>query len=428
MREGGEKLEVRTIFDRLFGRYKAEVQQANEHTRMRIMSGFTPVFTKAPDDLYHSDVVRSAVHAIASSAAKLTAKHIVRTETGINSTNSSENWLLSHRPNEHMNAYDFLYKMVTQRELQNNAFALIIRDETGKPIAFYPIDFSMVEFMETQNDEVFVHFSLASGKKLIVPYSDVIHLRKHFNKDDMFGESNARTLLPTTELIHTSNEGIINAVKTSAYLRGLIKFTQSMLKPEDLKAQRDAFVKDYMSMENNGGIAALDSKAEYQELKTNPMMVDSKQMELIESKVYKYFNINASIVQSDYTEDQWNAFYESVLEPIAIQLSLEFTAKLFTKNSLTRGHEIIFEANRLQYASATTKISLVRDLMPLGLFTLNEAREIFNLSPVEDGDKRIQTLNVVDASQANNYQGVSKAGKGGETDDETKTAADDGDA
>ncbi|EPE61260.1 phage portal domain protein [Exiguobacterium sp. S17] len=70
----------------------------------------------------------------------------------------------------------------------------------------------------------------------------------------------------------------------------------------------------------------------------------------------------------------------------------------------------------------------MRDLMPLGLFTLNEAREIFNLSPVEDGDKRIQTLNVVDASQANNYQGVSKAGKGGETDDETKTAADDGDA
>ncbi|MCV9899835.1 phage portal protein [Exiguobacterium sp. N5] len=421
-------MEKRTIFDRLFGRYKAEVQQANEQTRMRLMSGFTPVFTQAPDDLYHSDVVRSAVHAIASNAAKLTAKHIIRTEAGIKAANSNENWLLSHRPNEHMNAYDFIYKMVTQRELQNNAFALIVRDETGKPTSFYPIDFSMVEFMETQNDEVFVHFSLASGRKLVVPYSDVVHLRKHFNKDDMFGESNSRTLLPTTELIHTSNEGIINAVKTSAYLRGLIKFTQSMLKPEDLKAQRDAFVKDYMSMENNGGIAALDSKAEYQELKTNPMMVDSKQMEIIESKVYKYFNINASIVQSDYTEDQWNAFYESVLEPIAIQLSLEFTSKLFSKNSLTRGHEIIFEANRLQYASATTKISLVRDLMPLGLFTLNEAREIFNLSPVEDGDKRIQTLNVVDASQANNYQGVSKAGKGGETDDENKTAADDGDA
>ncbi|WP_214687111.1 phage portal protein [Exiguobacterium sp. s163] len=421
-------MEKRTIFDRFFGRYKSAVQRTNEQTRMQLMSGFTPVFTPAPDNLYHSDVVRSAVHAIASNAAKLTAKHIIRTDAGITSANSSENWLLSHRPNEMMNAYDFLYKMVTQRELQNNAFALIVRDATGKPTSFYPIDFSMVEFMETQDDEVFVHFSLASGKKLVVPYTDVIHLRKHFNKDDMFGESNARTLLPTTELIHTSNEGIINAVKSSAYLRGLIKFTQSMLKPEDIKAQRDAFVKDYMSMENNGGIAALDAKAEYQELKTNPMMVDSKQMEIIEAKVYKYFNINASIVQSDYTEDQWNAFYESVLEPIAIQLSLEFTAKLFSKNSLTRGHEIIFEANRLQYASATTKISLVRDLMPLGLFTLNEAREIFNLSPVEDGDKRIQTLNVVDASQANNYQGVPKAGKGGETDDETKTTADDGDA
>ena len=27
-----------------------------------------------------------------------------------------------------------------------------------------------------------------------------------------------------------------------------------------------------------------------------------------------------------------------------------------------------------------------------------------NLSPVEDGDKRLQTLNVVDAAKANEYQ------------------------
>ena len=184
-----------------------------------------------------------------------------------------------------------------------------------------------------------------------------------------------------------------------------------MLKPEDIMAQRDAFIRDYLDVSNDGGIAAIDAKAEYQELKADYKIVDDKQMGFTEEKIYKYYNVNKAIVQSDYTEEQWNAFYENVVEPIAIQLSLEFTNKLFSKTEQGFGNEIVFEANRLQYASATTKISLVRDLAPLGMFTINECREIFNLAPVEDGDKRIQTLNVVDAGKANEYQGVSKGGE-----------------
>ena len=42
--------------------------------------------------------------------------------------------------------------------------------------------------------------------------------------------------------------------------------------------------------------------------------------------------------------------------------------------------------------------------MPLGILTLNQAAEIFNLAPFEGGDTRVRTLNVVDASIANEYQ------------------------
>jgi hypothetical protein len=53
--------------------------------------------------------------------------------------------------------------------------------------------------------------------------------------------------------------------------------------------------------------------------------------------------------------------------------------------------------------------------MPMGVFTVNEIRDVFNLAPVEGGDKRIQTLNVVSADKADDYQGV-KDGKGDEAD------------
>ena len=85
------------------------------------------------------------------------------------------------------------------------------------------------------------------------------------------------------------------------------------------------------------------------------------------------------------SEDEWNAFYESVLEPIGIQMSLEFSSKLFTPTEKYFGNEVIFESNRLQYASNKTKIELVR--YANNIMTINELREVFNLTPIDNGDE-----------------------------------------
>ena len=116
----------------------------------------------------------------------------------------------------------------------------------------------------------------------------------------------------------------------------------------------------------------------------------------------KYFGVNEHIIQSNYTEDEWNAFYESVLEPIGLQMSLEFTNKIFTPTQKGFGNEIIFESNRLQYASNKTKIELLR--YANNIMTINELREVFNLAPREDGDTIMQDLNHIDSTIANDYQ------------------------
>jgi HK97 family phage portal protein len=403
-----------SIWDRIFG--KPSKQLANE-TQFKLMNGFTPVFSDFGEDPYSSDVVRSAIHVIASNAAKLKPKHIRRLNNKVNPVNGNIERLLSVRPNEFMSAYDFIYKVVTQRELYNNAFIYIKWDKTGQVEGFYPVDISNMSLVEA-NNILFVKFQFPDGRKFTAPYSDFIHLRKFYNRNDMFGESNSKALLPTLDLIHTTDEGISNAVKSSAFLRGLIKFTNAMLKPEDIKKQRDLFVQDYLDVSNNGGIAALDAKAEYQELKNDPKMIDDKQMATIEEKVHKYFNVNKKIIMSNYSEDEWNAFYENVLEPIALQLSLEFTSKLFTDRAQGHGNEIIFESNRIQYASNKTKVDVVTLLMDRGMMSQNQGLEVFNLPPIEGGDKFILSLNFIDAAKASEYQvGKEDPPKGGETDD-----------
>ena len=108
-------------------------------------------------------------------------------------------------------------------------------------------------------------------------------------------------------------------------------------------------------------------------------------------ELQKEFNTNEKIVQSSYTEDEWNAYYESEIEPLAMQLSSEYTRKIFTRRERGFGNKIIFAANNLQYASMRTKLGLL-SMVDRGAMTPNEWREVLNLPPVEDGDKVIRRL------------------------------------
>ena len=232
--------------------------------------------------------------------------------------------------------------------------------------AAWPINSVMAEFLEDDSKTIYVKFYFGDGGSVTLPYSEVIHLRRHYYSNDLLGEPNT-PINNTLSAIHTTNEGLAQAVKTSAHLRGILKY-QGVLKESDIKANRDRFVSEYMTMQNAGGIAALDAKAEYKELTTQPLMVNAAQMKELRDAVYRYFGVNEKIISGDYNEDQWNAFYESTIEPIAVQLSLEFTSKLFTSRERGHGNEIVFEANRLQYASVKTKLDL-REMVDRGAMT-----------------------------------------------------------
>lgn len=373
------------LFDKLFKK-----QTSRELEYMQFMNGYTPTFSKWSSKAYESDVVRSVMHCIASNGAKLKGKHIRHIDGKLANTNSKLNYILQYQWNPIMNAYSALYKVISELfdPNSNNALIYVETDEHGDIKGLYPLNFNSAEFLENKQGEIFIRYQFGNGKRVTVSYDDVAHLRMYYKDDDMFGSPSATSLKPTLNLINTTNEGIINAVKSSAYLRGILKYT-GILKREDITADRNRFVEEYLSTANNGGIGALDSKADFIKTDLQPKMVDDKQMKLIEEKIYKFFNINENIVMSKYTEEEWNAFYESVLEPIAIQLSLEFTNKFFTERELGFGNEIIFEANRLQYVSTKTKIQLIKETVPFGILTPNEAREILNLAPIEGGDQRI---------------------------------------
>ena len=387
------------IFQRIFGRAKSP---KSEMSRAEIIGGGNS-FSAWSGDAYSNDIYRGAVDAIARNAAKLKGSHVIKYHDNAHSEGDCRlNRILQIEPNPYMSAFDMLYKLVTNYFLYNNAFAYIQRDDRGQLAAVFPLNPVHAEFLSDTDGALYSRFAFAGGKEVILPYTDIIHLRRNFNGNDILGDPND-ALSPALQLAHMQNEGIIEGIKSGASLRGILRRTQ-LSSAEMMKEIQRNFVKDYLDISNNGGIAVIDNGSEYIPIDNKPYTIDEKQIQAVKTKIYNYLGVSEAIVNSSYTEDQWAAFYESTIEPLAVQLSLEFTRKLFNDRERAFGNSILFESGRIQFVSNATKVNLIREIMPMGLLTVNQALEILNLPSVEGGDRRIQSLNYVDADKAEAYQ------------------------
>lgn len=392
-------MKIRSLFKKVFGDDK-NVQLG---TRLQLVNGYEAVFTNYDGQIYDNPTVRACIDTIARNAAKLNPKHIRSTDKSYKILNEDIYHIIAEQPNEIMNAYDFYYKIFSELYLNNNVFVYIMRDENLKVIGLYPILFNQADFVEYQN-QIYVKFRFGTGKIRTVAYNDLIHLRRFFCKNDILGGSN----LPVVSALsfqHILKEGIINAIKITMSIKGYLKSTKSMLSPKDAKKLRDNFIKDFVSDDNSSGIGALDATTDFKEVNLDPTVASDAQMTDNKNEILDYFNLNENIIQSKYSEDEWNAFYESVLEPLGIQIGMEFTNKIFTYGERYHGNKIIFEANRLQYASNKTKIEVARYLN--NYLYIDEIREILNLAPLPNGDgqKLMQDLNHINSNIADTYQG-----------------------
>ncbi|MDG6888218.1 phage portal protein [Clostridium perfringens] len=356
-------------------------------------------------NLYQSDIIRACIRPKAKAIGKLVAKHIRNNKLeGFEVNPEPYIRFLLEEPNPYMTGQLMQEKITVQLQLNNNAFIYIHRDELGYPIELYPIPASAVEAIYDGNGLLYLKCIMDNGKIVTYPYSNVIHLRQDYNSNDVFGESPHMVLKPLMEIVTTTDQGIVKAIKNSGIIKWLLKFNQT-LRPEDLEKETKKFTERFLSIDNSGGAAATDAKMDAKQVDPKDYVPNAVQMEKTVQRLYSYFNTNEKIVQSKYDENEWNSYYENEIEPLAMQLSNEFTRKLFTRRERGFGNKIIFEASNLQYASMSTKLNL-QSMVDRGAMTPNEWRETFGLAPVEGGDKPIRRLDTAVINDS--------TGKGGE--------------
>ena len=349
--------------------------------------------------LYQSDLVRSCIRPFSQAVGKLVAKHIREDpKSGLQVNPRVSIAMLLRYPNPMMTAQQFQEKMATQLLLNNNAFALVIRDDNGYPAGLYPIPCVCAEAVYDKQGTLILRFTYQNGKTNAFYYSDILHLRRDYSDDDVFGSNPAPAMAQLMECVGVIDQGIVKAIKNSGIIRWLLKFNTS-LRPEDIKKNTKEFVDNYLSYESESfGAAGTDSKVDAKQIEPKDYVPNAAITDRITNRIYSFFGTNEKIVQSRYTEDEWNAYFEAQIEPVAVQFGEALTYRLFTRKEISFGNRIVYEASNLACASMQTKLSLVQ-MVDRGALSVNEWRAVLNLPPIPGGDVYIRRLDTVPIEQ-----------------------------
>lgn len=391
------------LFQKIFG--TRPVKAPESYTDYRLLNSYTSSFSAFSGDAWSDDKVRAAVDSFARRAAVVQPRHIRRDDGAEISISDKLNRILQFEPNPYSTAYKFYYRLAANYKINNGAFVYPDWDPvTGDLRALYNINAGDVQLKEYAG-EMFVQFTFTNGNKYTYPYKDLVYVGRHFLDNDVFGSSN-RPLLPVLETANTFNQSMSAFARLVAVIRGILK-VQGGVKNEDLTKRRDEFVRDNLRLENNGaGIVVTDNKYDYTPISDKTTPIPDKQLEYIKNSIFDYFGTNDAIVQNKETPEQASAFYEGELKPFFMQLSQALTNCLFTTKERGYGNEIVADINTLSFAKIGDKMQAVKYLSDIGALTLDQALTTLGFPPIggEEGRRRVQTLNVVNADKADEYQ------------------------
>ena len=344
----------------------------------KTLTPYKPVFHTWQGSIYESELIRAAIYARARHISKLKFDATGSAKMGLQSK-------LKQGPNQWQTWPQFLSRTSTILDIHNTAFIVPVKDKSLTTTGYYTVLPTRCEVVEYDND-IWLRYRFNTGDIGAVRLNECVILTQHQYKRDFFGETNT-ALDPTLKVIDLNKQGIEEAIKNGATFRFWAKMN-NFTKDSDLKKEADRFGSLAFGEDSDGMLLFPNTYTDIHQYENKPYTVDPEQMNQINRSVYNYFGVNEDVLQNKAYGDSWAAFYEGCVEVFAIALSDGLTKAMYTERERATGNSVMFTSNRLQYMSNADKLAVAAQLTDRGIFSINEARDVFNLPPVENGDIR----------------------------------------
>lgn len=370
------------VLSKFFPRRQTEVIPPAPLSYYRTFTETAPTFSAWSGSLYDHPMTRAAIERFASACSKAkpevvgakTCKPLVR--------KLFETW-----PNELQTWPAFLAKAATIYQMDTTVFIVPGLDRDLNVVALFPLKPAYTEIVDLDGEPWCV-FHMLTGEVMAIEYWRCAVVSKFTYLSDIFGAGND-VMDPTLALMDAQRQAELQALENGARIR-FIGRVSGMTHGEDLKRKRDAFFIDNLSHANRTGLMLYDNTFEdIKQIDEKRFVIDSEEMERVQKPIFYYFGTNEAILTNTYDENTWGAYYEAEIEKFLLGLSEGLTKALYTVQEVVRANKVMFSSSRLEYASNKTKLEVISRLASMGIMTVNEAREIMQLKPINGGEARI---------------------------------------
>lgn len=396
----------------LFDKLRRKSPKNVHHAQM--LNGYTPIFSQFGTNIYASDVVQQALKCIVDEMKKLNPTHVRYKNNDPVPVNGNLQYVLNN-PNPLMTTSEFLEKITWLLLLNYNVFILptyyVWEDENGNQRRYYdglyPLKPTQVDFIEDATGTLYVKMRFENNFETTIAYENLIHIRYNYSVNEYMGgddtgQPDHNPLLETLKLNKTLLEGVAKAMKASYAINGVVKYNTML---DGGKTEAALIELEEKLKKSESGFLPIDMKSEFIPLERKVSLVDNDTLKFIDEKILRNWKVPLPILTGDYTKAQYEAFYQSALEPLIISIKQAFTKKLFTDREKSFGNKVELFAKDLIFMTVDQKLEMLNIMSPTGSIYENEKRVMFGMMPLAELEgKRYMSLNWIDADKANQYQ------------------------
>lgn len=291
-------------------------------------------------------------------------------------------YLLEVQPNRWLTPFLFKKGLIQDLLSYGNAFV-------WKPAGMqelFPLEPRFVRPVFDKQGERWFRVQFENGKEKDLPDAEVLHLMINPDRKRMLGRSVLTYAAETLNRQYQANE-----TRNKIQGNGLLP-TAVLTVNGDLSEEARAIVKKKYIEAAEGGVAVLDSKiVNFKELPVNAEdMQFLESIQATEREIANYFGVpeyklNMGKQSYQSNEQQQLDYLGSTINPYLVQIEQAARLKWLSLFEQTDGF-FRFERKALLQIDSKTQAEFIQMKIFSGVYSVNEARSIDDLEPIEGGD------------------------------------------